>query len=425
MQLLDASLAFALTLAAFATVVTIIMEAYLRIVRMKKKNLVEVIKKLNDELGQGPLNLSPEERLNFFSKVVENPFNGINLGDTIDWSSKKNKETILSDFISKFDKTKNLKGNYKKVTLEFVLRCLAESETVKTASLEASDRLKTELNRIARKYEDLGSSVSARFKEHAQMYSIAIGVILALTANIDGLRIFDAYRTDPKLALAVIEKQESLIEKNQEIQAAMKSLNELYLREDEKKGAIDTAESGKKSADEINRLKAELQQIPDKISESPEITAIQKSIQEAKNQVVGLRNIGVPIGWDYYPNCKDIISENEEKDCKGFWACILTTFISDFPGFMAWVLRVFVTGILIGLGAPFWFDVAKRLSQIRTGLKNPNASDEDRLAARDANGDTDERKKIVNDVVKDTLREAGVSAFGQPSKFMGPKGIVL
>jgi hypothetical protein len=297
------------------------------------------------------------------------------------------------------------------------------------------------LNRIARKYEELCSSVSARFKEHAQMYSIAIGVILALTANIDGLRIFDAYRADPRLTLSVIEKQESLIEKNQKVQAAIKSLNELYLKESEKKSAIVTAEKDNKSSKEINRLKIELKEIEDNISESSEIAAIQKSIQNAKNQISELRDLGVPIGWDYYPNCsfgkdviklskacpdcKDIILENEEKTCKGFWACLLTTFKSDAAGFMVWVMKVIITGILIGLGAPFWFDVAKRLSQIRKGLKNPNASDEDRLAARDANGDADERKKIVDDVVKDTLKEAGVSAFGLPSKGMGPKGIVL
>ncbi len=37
MQLLDATLAFALTMAALATVVTVIMEACLRVARMRKK----------------------------------------------------------------------------------------------------------------------------------------------------------------------------------------------------------------------------------------------------------------------------------------------------------------------------------------------------------------------------------------------------
>ncbi|WP_321491921.1 hypothetical protein [uncultured Desulfobacter sp.] len=47
MQLLDASLAFVLTLAALATVVTTIMEVCLRMARMRKKNLIKVMQLLN------------------------------------------------------------------------------------------------------------------------------------------------------------------------------------------------------------------------------------------------------------------------------------------------------------------------------------------------------------------------------------------
>lgn len=166
-----------------------------------------------------------------------------------------------------------------------------------------------------------------------------------------------------------------------------------------------------------------------------------KTIQDAKNQVSGLRALGVPIGWDFYPNCpfgkdeakllkacpdcEDIILKSKTIKCDGLSTCLLSTLANDVIGFMVWLIKVIITGILIGLGAPFWFDVSKRLSQIRRGLKNPNASAEDLLAARDANGDADKRREIVEDVVMDTIREAGASAFGQPSKRMGPKGLIL
>lgn len=149
----------------------------------------------------------------------------------------------------------------------------------------------------------------------------------------------------------------------------------------------------------------------------------------------------MPIGWDFYPNCpfgkdeakllkacpdcEDIILKSKTIKCDGLSTCLLSTLANDVIGFMVWLIKVIITGILIGLGAPFWFDVSKRLSQIRRGLKNPNASAEDLLAARDANGDADKRREIVEDVVMDTIREAGASAFGQPSKRMGPKGLIL
>ncbi len=442
MQLLDASLAFALTLAALATVVTTIMEACFRIARMRKKNLIEVMKLLNNELEKGSLKMSPEESWNFFSKVVENPVEAVGLVSKINWqkSDQKNKK-VFANFLSSFGKRKDRKGIYDKVTLEYVLRCLTENDSVKRASLESSDKLKTELNRIARKYEEFGSAVSASFKQYAQAWSIGIGIFLAFTANIDGLRIFEAYRADPKLAAAVIEKHEGFIEKNQEVQASMKNLKALYLMESEKKSEIKTAEEAPKSTNEINSLEKELKEIQNKISEQSEIANIQKTIQDAKNQVFELGALGVPIGWDFYPKCpygkdesewlksspkcRDIPKNKRAIKWDWFGSYPLSPIINDFAGFMIWFLKVTITGILIGLGAPFWFDVAKRLSQIRKGLKNPNASAEDRLSARDANGDADERKKIVVDVVADTVKEAAASAFEQPLNFMGPRGLIL
>ena len=184
-----------------------------------------------------------------------------------------------------------------------------------------------------------------------------------------------------------------------------------------------------------------MEEIRGKISQQSKIANIQKTFQDAKNQISELGALGVPIGWDFYPNCPYGKGESEwaksnprcsnipkdSRAVKWAWlgACPLNTLINDFAGFMVWLLKVIITGILIGLGAPFWFDVAKRLAQIRKGLKNPNASDEDRLAARDANGDADERKKIVEDVVADAAKETAASTLKQPSKRIGPPGIVL
>ena len=74
MQLLDATLAIALTLAALATIVTIIMEAGLRAARMRKKNLVEIMRLLNDEIvKEKVLGLDAKDRWEFISNVIDNP----------------------------------------------------------------------------------------------------------------------------------------------------------------------------------------------------------------------------------------------------------------------------------------------------------------------------------------------------------------
>lgn len=73
MQLLDVTIAFALTLAAFATVVTVIMEACLRVSRLRKKNLVEIMKLIDKELQGEPFNFTAVNRWDFFVKTVQNP----------------------------------------------------------------------------------------------------------------------------------------------------------------------------------------------------------------------------------------------------------------------------------------------------------------------------------------------------------------
>jgi hypothetical protein len=424
MQLLDATLAFALTLAALATVVTTILEACFRILRMRKKNLIEVMKLLNNELGRGSIKMTPEERWDFFSRVVENPAEAVGLVSKIDWQNcNADKETTLANFLQSFGRITDCKGLYNKVTLEHVLRCLAEGDSVKRASLDASDKLKTEFNRIARKYEEFGSAVSSSYKQYAQAWSIGIGICLALVANVDGLRIFEAYQADPNLAAAVIEKHEDFIEKNQDVQDSIERLKALYLQEREAKKKL---ENDKLSDNDKEMIKLELETIQNRITEESTIANIEKTVQDAKNQIFALRELGVPIGWDFFPGCpygksdrdwlksspecQEIRKNKETMKWEWFGSFPLRTLGNDAAGFMVWFLKVAITGILIGLGAPFWFDVAKRLSQIRRGLKNPNASDEDRLAARDANGDADERKKIVEDVVSDIVKEVSASA---------------
>lgn len=428
MQLLDASLAFVLTLAALATVVTTIMEACVRILKMRKNNLITVMKLLNDEIGKGPLKMSPQERWRFFSKVVANPATEKNLAkekklaQRLSWTENDvENEATLSTFLKSFGKIKDRKKVFNKVTLEYLLRCFSESDTVQKAALETKEMLQTELNRIARKYEEFGSAVSANFKQHAQTWSIVIGILLAIAANVDGVRIFEAYRADPKLTAAVIAQHENLIEKNEEVQAKLDRLN-----------------------NDGNEIKTTSQ-------DESEFTAPQETMQNAQDQIADLVALGIPIGWKFYPNCpfgKDKEEEQWEKACK---ACkdlpkkirekpfdsilcgfitpddalfgLMTTIKNDFTGFLVWLFKVIITGVLIGLGAPFWFDVAKRLSMIRKGLNNPNSTAEDRLAARDANGNAEERKKIVEDVLSDTCRESSVSR--NMSKTTGPKRIVL
>ena len=450
MQLLDATLAFTLTLAALAIVVTIIMEAALRVAQMRKKNLVEVIKLLNKELDKGALGLSADERWQFIVNVIENPAEAAAGGLAKKQEGKKLNECLAalgSDqaagkgglrrfgaFLSQLKGDSNRGSLYDKVSLEHVLRRLSEIESVQRISRDASETVKAELNRLARKYEEFSSAVSVGFRRHAQAWSITIGIALAIFANIDGLRIFEAYLADADLAKAVIEQQDTFVASHEEalarkvefdkakdiVDRAKEELNETKAKAIQ---VLPGDSQAKKDAEkEVKKREQALSQAQAALDAMVSLEEIQKTAQRAQQQLADLVELGVPLGWRLYPNCPYGGQERWESSspqCRALpqpirnsWfdsnlliSNVANTAVRDPVGFLRWLFAVTVTGLLIGLGAPFWFDIAKRLVQIRQGLRSM-ASDEKRLAANDADGDPEKRRKIVDDVIADA---AGVA----------------
>ena len=471
MQLLDAILAFALTMAALATIVTVIMEACLRVARMRKKNFIEVMKLLNRELGKGTLKMTKDERWKFFVRVVNNPAEAAiaELAPGVSKLPPSFKKKSIEGRIAEFgrDKTAGIAaprrmgrflkqlflgdkmraGLYEKVSLEYMLRCLAESRSIKQASITAGETLKVEFNRIARKYEEFGSSVSASFKHHAQAWSIGIGIVLALVANIDGLRIFEAYRVDPGLAAAVIEQQDKFIQNHQNAQGSLDEFNRKLTKFQkavkEKSEELDKAKKDKREEAVLAEKEKALAEAEAVLENQIALKNIQQTAQRAQQQLVDLVALGVPLGWKLYPNCPyggtleqwsmsspkcKAIPEGKRGKIVGFerfGGRIVNTAGNDLAGFFLWLFVVVGTGVLIGLGAPFWFDIAKRLSQIRKGLQSTAASTEYRLSANDANGDYKKRKEIVENVLADAAGEAAAKATegaGKRRAFFDLKG---
>ena len=45
------------------------------------------------------------------------------------------------------------------------------------------------------------------------------------------------------------------------------------------------------------------QELEEAIAKEHDIAEIQKTIQSSRLQIANLVSLGVPIGWDFYPNC--------------------------------------------------------------------------------------------------------------------------
>jgi hypothetical protein len=411
MELLDAVLAFALTLAALATVVTVIMEIVLRSVLMRKKNLVEVMRLLNGELPKGTLGLSEQERWEFFTKTVENPAEGVSkhipkvLGegdsaaaamDKVDWRCLKN-------------------GVYDKVSTEHLLRRLSELSSVTQLCAEANDKVKQEFYRLAGKYEEFGSAVSASFKRRSQFWSIVFGMILAVVANVDGIRIFEAYQASTDLAQTVVARQDQIGEAYGMTDDRRRAILAQETVVEQAKAAL--AAARKKSGDDSPEAKVALEKLDeenDKLASLTDPAELQRIALDAQKQVESLIAMGVPIGAEYFPHCRIFGRHDLSTTCSGpGWPSgvgdgLWPERFAFMGHVLLWLVPVVITGMLIGLGAPFWFDVAKRLSEVRQ-MFGASGSDSTRLAARDADGDPDKRDAIATRVVDDAASNAAAA----------------
>jgi hypothetical protein len=262
-----------------------------------------------------------------------------------------------------------VRGIYDKVSLEHILRRFSEVPEVQSVMLSARKSAEEELDRLGRKFEEFSSGASANFKRRSKLWSAVIGVILALAVNIDAARIFQSYLKDQKLTQTVIAKYTEL----------EKSANDITERYDElMKNTEKTDQNADEAAEQLDKAEAALKQ--------------------ASVTLAALSDFGIPMGSGYFPHCRIAPYFSDDKTEK----CLPGERKAGLGRGLLWFLSSVFSGLLIGLGAPFWFDVAKRLSAVRT-MFGGTASTEERLSGKDAAGKPIDRRKMVKRVMTDAL----------------------
>jgi hypothetical protein len=191
-----------------------------------------------------------------------------------------------------------------KLSTEEFLRRLGQTEPGKHLRQMGEGELKDVVDRLAREFEMLGSAASDFFTRRAKLLSVLAGIALAFIANINAVRIFDHFTRDPQAAAAVIAQSEEF------------------------------QEDWRETEQRVTRALPELQQ-------EEAVKQIQNGLQDVRASLQSLGNRALPIGYDRYP-----ASQNTP------WS---------------W-LAVLLTGFLLGLGGPFWFQVVSRILELRRAL---------------------------------------------------------
>ena len=77
---------------------------------------------------------------------------------------------------------------------------------------------------------------------------------------------------------------------------------------------------------------------------------------------------------------------------------IFLTGVKDPGGFLKWLLVVAITGTLIGLGGPFWFDVARKLSDLGRKIRGGGGAAE----PVKPEAPVDDPDKLIKDIAAET-----------------------
>ncbi len=309
MPLLDAALAFALTMLALASVATLLVEIFHRVTQVRTRGLKKMLSRLYEK------ELQP-----WVKEQLQKAGAGVEAGKA------KFLQQMLQNPMIDSTKLAPALRSLERMSTEDFLRRLGDTQPGQLLLKVGKDRaadLEKQLDRLALKFEELGKCAGDFFARRAKILSIAVGIVLAFLGNVNGKEIFDTYLENPRAAQAVIDRGEEI---QQNWQQAEQRLDQT-LKDLQAKGA------GAETEGEIRRLVGE----------------VNAGLSSLQADAEGIESSGLPIGY----------RDGAPVPPFGLW---------DWSWWQ-WFLIVLLTGVLLGLGGPFWFDVVMRLTAVRQAVR--------------------------------------------------------
>lgn len=341
--ILQALLAFAVTMLGLATIVTLIMEFSSRISRRRgrvfgqmldivfEKEIWPYIKQHYDDAP------SPSEIIleDFKKNIQASPL------EADDRFAK-----ALSPLISFFAADRS-----DQLSKEEFLRRLGRSE-VGSQLFEKQSQVDQLVERMCLRYDELADASSEYFKTSSGIVSLIIGVALAFAVNLDGYKIISFYIANPDVAEQVSEQADTLLE--EQVKASKRLESALETLDDSTAGPVDAKQAAKQDLQEAQAVLA-----------------------KAREQVGTLAVLDVPVGWSQFPYCAQPSAPSQaspgsvQRSARCKQADELDTTDSAYLAGMLlpWIFTTALTGFLIGLGGPFWFDAVQGLMRATQMLR--------------------------------------------------------
>ena len=347
MDLLLSLLAFAATMLVLATVVTTVLELLARLVRRRTRVFAHLLRSVFDAeirpLLAARLRASGADlatvRQKFVSGVMEAP---LFRGDTR-W-----RRSIAHWLLP------NAHASDELSTEEFIRR-LARTEIGQQISHEAAGQMQAVIERIELRYEELCDGAREYFRNSSAVLSLIVGIGIAVVYNIDALRVLRYFLANPQVSAAVAADAQKTLDDYRAAQARLRS-----------------------TLDAPGHPNSDARQ---------EIENLKKDAAAARAELEALRARGLPIGLEHFPHCVVWGRTNPaDSACaapgKADWGVTdalgaAYSLVKDqSTAVVLWLIAAMLSGLAIGLGGPFWYDVVTGLMRVTQMMRGRAAPQE-------------------------------------------------
>jgi len=402
MQLIEAALAFAITMLALSLVVSSFVEIIHRICSMREEGLKHVLRQMFDQvLAKHVESANPAEAAGKADRAARDAFvaemsaNRAPMGAGPSAAAAIQTENAdsawsppwkpLVHFWQHSVRLWNGRALAAMTPAEFMERlgstevghAIAKAnidarKAAEDAGVVAAEAVNIVLKDVAQKFEAFGKEASVYFEGRARLLSVLVALALAFLAHVDAVDLFKTYLRDPNARAKVIEQSAAVTAQHK---AAMEAATALKAIDP---NATLTPEEVTK---QIETLKNDWKE----------------AIANANSTVKQYADLGLPLGWTderikhakfFEPvwTCRDPNKKEGEgfaslwKDCgKNQWQKV--GWFLRVPGDPRVWFYLFLGGLLVGLGAPFWYNAVTGLTNISNAARGTTSADAQTRAA--------------------------------------------
>jgi len=210
-------------------------------------------------------------------------------------------------------------------------------------------------------FNDGMDRISDLYQRRIQYISLVVGFLLALVLNADALQIASTFWEDPALRQAVAT-------------TAKRNINQL----EAEIGTVATptpipsaevAPPQPETLPELPGTTPEESQVQKEESQQAAEAAVQQSAQQVSDTVQKLLDLQLPIGWEYTPITEELVATSQlaglpdpRGNLRNVWNLVPGNNPDWFTNMLRKIVGFVVTMVAVAQGAPFWFDLLRRLS---------------------------------------------------------------